>query len=614
MKHWSLYISHTLMALLIIALASCSDTDYLGAPSEDDATEVYVSVMLNVNGGSTDTRTRATITPDGVGDDNTPDISLGGDEACDYYVDPNDVDILLFKEATENNKNEWVFAERVNIFPVWISKGDGSGDNSYYYKLYGFVSKESGLALNTDYQMIIICNMGDQTDNYLYTTDSENGIFKQNYTSKLIKGQTTREDFIKELQFKNYTNNTKDANGTVTTKGFTNELRTAPSDPKARIPMWGIKTITLYEDNESNDFQVDLLRAMAKVKVTMSDELYSKGYRFTRAGMTKVNTGGFIVAQDNMAITSSSEGTVTTAYNNTTDTPINKASVPTGVGTGEWFDFHEIAQHKSHVIYVPEFSNQGITGTDENGYSLTSAIRLQIMSGITDSENWDNAQEVTFNNKYPQIYFTDYSTTPNPSASTWDIIRNDFYDFTITAIEDGALQARVRVTPWEYETMEYELSQNAGITLTCDPQAVYTSKGYTNETVYSSDEADYATFTFTVTEPKGVRWVAHLEDHYNFDITGDTYGYGGETDSDGQAKVYTLRVKPRHAYQNGTTYTTELYFTIETLLGTTANISYPTSEEIDDSDYGIANNKISITQVGSKTSSSTEESEENTVE
>ena len=61
MKHWSLYISHTLMALLIIALASCSDTDYLGAPSEGDATEVYVSVMLNVNGGSTDTRTLATV-------------------------------------------------------------------------------------------------------------------------------------------------------------------------------------------------------------------------------------------------------------------------------------------------------------------------------------------------------------------------------------------------------------------------------------------------------------------------------------------------------------------------------------------------------------------------
>ena len=586
------------MALLIIALASCSDTDYLGAPSEGDATEVYVSVMLNVNGGSTDTRTRATITPDEVGNDNTPDISLGGDEACDYYVDPNDVDILLFKEATKNNKNEWVFAERVNIFPVWISKGDGSGANSYYYKLYGFVSKESGLALNTDYQMIIICNMGDQTDNYLYTTDSKNGIFNQNYTSKLIKEQTTREDFIKELQFKNYTNNTKDGNGTVTTKGFTNELRTAPSDPKARIPMWGIKTITLHEDNESNDFQVDLLRAMAKVKVTMSDELYSKGYRFTWAGMTKVNTGGFIVAQDNMAITSSSEGTVTTAYNNTTDTPINKASVPTGVGTGEWFDFHEIAQHKSHVIYVPEFSNQGITGTDENGYSLTSAIRLQIMSGITDSENWDNAQEVTFNNKYPQIYFTDYSTTPNPSASTWDIIRNDFYDFTITGIEEtGKLEARVQVQPWDKKTMTYELSQKAGIELTSAPAAKYLSGNYVNETVYSADitkRENFATFTFTVPQPAGVEWVAHLSDHYNFDWFGDTKGYGGEKDANGNDKEYTIHVAPRYPYQSGNVLDVELSFSIGTLLKT-ANIIIP--EDDSESDYGIANNKIKIRQV-----------------
>ena len=95
MKHWSLYISHTLMALLIIALASCSDTDYLGAPSEGDATEVYVSVMLNVNGGSTDTRTRATITPDGVGNDNTPDISMQDGLDYEENIDPNDIDLLL---------------------------------------------------------------------------------------------------------------------------------------------------------------------------------------------------------------------------------------------------------------------------------------------------------------------------------------------------------------------------------------------------------------------------------------------------------------------------------------------------------------------------------------
>ena len=588
MKHWSLYISHTLMALLIIALASCSDTDYLGAPSEGDATEVYVSVMLNVNGGSTDTRTRATITPDGVGDDNTPDISLGGDEACDYYVDPNDVDILLFKEATKNDKNEWVFAERVNIFPVWISKGDGSGDNSYYYKLYGFVSKESGLALNTDYQMIIICNMGDQTDNYLYTTDSENGIFNQNYTSKLIKGQTTREDFIKELQFKNYTNNTKDGNGTVTTKGFTNELRTAPSDPKARIPMWGIKTITLYEDNESNDFQVDLLRAMAKVRVTISDALYNAGYRFTWAGMTQVNTSGYIAAQGGMAITTHTDKSVTTAYNTTTATPISSASVPADATTGAWFDFQQVTtEHKSHVIYVPE-----------DVATNNPAIRLQIKLIKTNADWNDVNAEVKYNDEYPQIYFTDYSTNPSPTASTWDIIRNDFYDFTITGIEEtGKLEARVQVQPWDKKTMTYELSQKAGIELTSAPAAKYLSGNYVNETVYSADitkRENFATFTFTVPQPAGVEWVAHLSDHYNFDWFGDTKGYGGEKDANGNDKEYTIHVAPRYPYQSGNVLDVELSFSIGTLLKT-ANIIIP--EDDSESDYGIANNKIKIRQV-----------------
>ena len=563
MKHWSLYISHTLMALLIIALASCSDTDYLGAPSEGDATEVYVSVMLNVNGGSTDTRTRATITPDGVGDDNTPDISM--EEGLEYenYINHYNVDLYIF-----DNDLKFV-AKSINIIST-TDRCIGVFDK--------IATDHITASQEKPYHIVAVCNHLQEVT--------------------LTAGTSTLDNLIDALAY-TYSNT------------FSANLVEKKYDD-ATIPMWGILPFSFNTSTNNATTLTDpinVLRAMAKVRIAIT----ANGYTLNSVTLNVANTGGYVAAQKHgenpQAYVRSTTDGYTTAWNTDASvtpanaTPIFYPSIPTNVSPIQDLPFSEVTEDddkKYWVIYIPEYNNME-TGVTPATISLS----------INDADG--NAVKDQSGNNY-SLHFADYSATKAPTAPEWDIIRNDIYDYTITRIESGKLQARVRVMPWEYETMEYELSQNAGITLTCDPQAVYTSKGYTNETVYSSDEADYATFTFTVTEPKGVRWVAHLEDHYNFDITGDTYGYGGETDSDGQAKVYTLRVKPRHAYQNGTTYTTELYFTIETLLGTTANISYPASEEIDDSDYGIANNKISITQVGSKTSSSTEESEENTVE
>ena len=77
--------------------------------------------------------TRATITPDAVGQDNLPAISMGGDEACDYFVDPWDIDILLFTKGNNADGSDGVFVDRVHVVPYWISQGKSADGTHYVY-------------------------------------------------------------------------------------------------------------------------------------------------------------------------------------------------------------------------------------------------------------------------------------------------------------------------------------------------------------------------------------------------------------------------------------------------------------------------------------------------
>ena len=549
MKHWSLYISHTLMALLIIALASCSDTDYLGAPSEGDATEVYVSVMLNVNGGSTDTRTRATITPDGVGDDNTPDISM--EEGLEYenYINPYNVDLYIF-----DNDLKFV-AKSINI----ISTTDRC------IGVFDKIATDHITASQTKpYHIVAVCNHSQE--------------------AVLTAGTSTLDNLIEALAY-------------TYSKTFSASLVEKEYDD-ATIPMWGILPFSFNTSTNNATTLTDpinVLRAMAKVRIAIT----ANGYTLNSVTLNVANTGGYVAAQKHegnpQAYVGSTTDGYTTAWNTDESvtpanaTPILYPSIPTNVSSIQDLLFSEVTEDddkKYWVIYIPEYNNME-TGVTPATISLS----------INDADG--NAVKDQSGNNY-SLHFADYSDTKAPTAPEWDIIRNDIYDYTITRIESGKLEARVRVMPWEYETMEYELSQNAAVVLTSEASAVFntTLTRWSNEVLYSADDASsgYASFTFKVKEPAGVRWVAHLTDPYNFTFTADskTYGFGGTDDE------YTITVKPRGKFNK--VLETDLYFTFETLLDTEADIT-PVDETGNyvTGNYGIANRRIHIAQVETRT-------------
>lgn len=86
----------------------------------------------------------------------------------------------------------------------------------------------------------------------------------------------------------------------------------------------------------------------------------------------------------------------------------------------------------SFLIYVPEYDNTN-TGNEPSYLSVT----------LKDANN----KEVTL--KSPNIYFKDYTDGNPEEGSDYDLIRNHWYRFDITDVNDSKLIVQYRALPWE---------------------------------------------------------------------------------------------------------------------------------------------------------------------
>ncbi len=570
MKNCYHYILATLLAL---TLAACSDEE-TDMPLNAGSTEVYVSVMLNVSGNTAE-KTRVGYVAPG---DGTPDIDM--QDGLDYENAINDKDVELYVFDQEGT-----FVEKVLI--TWHTSGT-------WYGVLNTISQED-VANGKHFHIVALCN--------------HKGALNTNYSTPTA-GTTTLDDFIASLSFSGYTEEfTKNL-----TKKDHQGADVSPSST-TYIPMWGIKSIQFAGQGLcTNVGEINVLRAMAKVRVAIGGQAQTDGFTLNGCTLNVANQKGYLAAQKNgdtpqaYVATTDNNGikTYTTAWNTdesvnpTNATPITIPSICQEdkiATTSTPLPFSKVTEegNSCYVIYIPEYNHVKDGGETPQS---PATITLSINQGEYEVKDQNG-------NNY-SLHFADYSATATPTAPEWGIIRNDIYDYTITRIESGKLEANVRVMPWEYETMEYELSQNAAVVLTSEASAVFntTLSRWSNEVLYLADDASsgYATFTFKVKEPAGVRWVAHLTDPYNFTFTADskTYGFGGTDDE------YTITVKPRGKFSK--VLETDLYFTIETLLDTEADITPVDADgNYVTGDYGIANRRIHIAQVETRTGNTGDE-------
>ena len=315
----------------------------------------------------------------------------------------------------------------------------------------------------------------------LQTSTDNNG--KVNFTCALpetipyVKGESYRYMVIANCTNKNY--------GISYTNGVPNlEKLTFATPFTVSIPMWGVKTYqfpaTLPADHKLDLGDISLLRATAKVGVKLADALKEEGYAIKELKLNYANANGYSVPEQ-WQITASTElleHDEVFRPNTTAGFITNVNATTMGVETGAYY------------IYVPETTNDATN-------HLSIAVTL-----TKDGED----VEFPYENG---IRFCNYADG-QPSDDLYNIVRNHFYDYTITAVNVG-LKMNLVVAEWEDEPI-WDLDFTAPIhtklmTAPDDEAAVPTEEPtmfYDNSD--ESGEAGAFVGYFKMESPEGISW------------------------------------------------------------------------------------------------------------
>ena len=205
------------------------------------------------------------------------------------------------------------------------------------------------------------------------------------------------------------------------------------------IPMWGVKTYTIPSDIQSGSEldlgSISMLRAAAKIGVKLGAEVKGEGYQIKSLKLNYANTNGFCVPPYNnwyhFDIKLTENLKHTDSFNPTS-----------GVLSRNVNAMARGSETDGYYIYVPETVNDAAD-------PLSLAVTLAKSTG----------EEVTFD--YAEgIKFCTYNDGA-PTDDRFNIVRNHFYDYTITAINMG-LKMQLEVADWEDEPI-WELDFSAPV-------------------------------------------------------------------------------------------------------------------------------------------------------
>ena len=324
-------------------------------------------------------------------------------------------------------------------------------------------------------------------------------------------------------------NNTEDISS-ITKKTFAQNAR--------YIPLWGVKTTTLNltPGTADNLGDIDLLRAMAKVEVTLSDALTGE-YTLSSVSLNRYNQTGYCLPADYATVSETKE------LERESDTPASFHPYESLVTTDIPFTVN--TDGNTAVCYLPEYEAK-----DANPAVLT----------------------ITLNGKAYTLHLKGYTTD---NDGYYDLVRNHIYRYIITGVNDGTLTVQYLVLPWELVSTEtgwpgnssgYKLRAEGGNDEDFsgddagDADAIYgiiCSPRY-DEGVPTNDKLENSTggarFEFIFTKPEGVVWTAHLSNTEDFYFSTNTTGgkhmvsNGISSETRGENNPYIIQINARHRW------------------------------------------------------------------
>lgn len=204
----------------------------------------------------------------------------------------------------------------------------------------------------------------------------------------------------------------------------------------ASIPMWGVKSFefpTNMPDNRRIEMgMISVLRATAKVGVKLSDEVKAEGWKISGLKLNYANANGYCLPAEWNTADYTESMVRSDVFRPNTDASLmtNISATTMGLNSG------------SYNIYIPETKNNSLNYNESITTDLALAVELNRVENGTIVESVEFPYE-------KGIRFCNYANG-QPSGENYDIIRNHFYDYTITAVNIG-LKMNLVVAEWEDE-------------------------------------------------------------------------------------------------------------------------------------------------------------------
>ena len=175
------------------------------------------------------------------------------------------------------------------------------------------------------------------------------------------------------------------------------------------IPMWGVAkipaTLTLGKQNKLDN--INMLRAMAKVSVSLRTDMAAYGYTISSMTVNNYNTQGYCVPNTFNKV----DNTEDIRFNNSLkvlESHADKISLPT-----------------TAPLYLPEYDNSGANPTT-----------------ITVNLDRNGTHEGTYT-----LEFRQYGSDGKPTGTPYPIQRNHYYDYWIYK-ETGKIIVTLHVRKW----------------------------------------------------------------------------------------------------------------------------------------------------------------------
>ena len=214
----------------------------------------------------------------------------------------------------------------------------------------------------------------------------------------------------------------KDYNDTdIAQKSFNYE-----ENPKY-LPMWGVKKVvfTLAAGKLQDFSDINLLRAVAKVKVNLSNEMKNNGWSIYSMQLINYNDKGYCMPEKYAEC----EKTASLTHEEFEHFYDSKQTVG-------------ITMKDNVPIYLPEYQNNGKEDANK------CVIKLKLASnGKVELDDSGNEKEYT-------LRFIDYTDQGTEGTTTNDIVRDHYYIFEVYKGSNGQNLVKLTVRKWNVRDHE----------------------------------------------------------------------------------------------------------------------------------------------------------------